>query len=92
MQAKVIKLKVITDIPGLRAIAEVEIFGLTLRGLKLIEHNGSFTLQPAARRLKSAWQNVYDIKGSLKDTILKAVLSAYLLTQKPPSLYYRNGG
>jgi len=48
--------------PWVRAVAEVELKGLRLRGLKLEEHAEGWRLTPPGRRVQGVWQTLFSIQ------------------------------
>lgn len=59
-----------------RALAEVSVGGLRLRGLKLEERRGEFRLGMPGRKVRGAWQTVLEIEdrklaGQVRDLLVE---------------------
>ena len=62
---------------SIRAIAEIELNGILLRGLKLEQSKDGFFLSMAGRKVNKCWQQVYDLSSELQKAILKVMVALY---------------
>lgn len=74
MNVRVTKVEKINGHPWIRAIAEIEMEGVQLRGLKLEQHPEGWRLTPPGRKINGGWQTVFSIQDRrLQQTVLEMV-------------------
>lgn len=73
------RFEVIQNHPYLRALADLNISGLQLRGLRLEEKNrGGLTLGFPGRKIQGQWQVVYEANcPQMRDQILQSLECCY---------------
>lgn len=60
--------------PWIRAVAEIEVHGIRLRGIKLEEHREGWRVTPPGRRVQGCWQSLFSFADRQLETALLETL------------------
>ena len=70
----VTKMEKITGHPWVRAVAEIELQGVRLRGVKLEQHPNGWRVTPPGRRIQGIWQSLFSIQDrNLERALLESL-------------------
>ncbi|MBX3167664.1 MAG: hypothetical protein KF760_09635 [Candidatus Eremiobacteraeota bacterium] len=56
------KMEKISGHPWVRAVAEVDWYGIRLRGIRLEQHADGWRISPPGRRIQGMWQSLFSIQ------------------------------